>query len=210
MRVFSVNNKLTFTLKSDFKFRFHKKLLTKFLILGYISTFVSVLPLGFIFDHYGTFVTRSICTLLMSLGLLMIMFIPEFNWLLFPGVLFLTAGSYSLLVTNNSLSSLFPKLTALILVLSEFTYALSSIGFRLWHILYGIGFSFKKIVLLNLSFTSIQWLRTFFLMPVGWTDSKIATFYLSPFYTKVWVWLFRFFLTSFLIWKKKLIFSYNL
>lgn len=153
-------------------------------ILGYISTLVSVLPLGFIFDHYGTFVTRSICTLLMSLGLLMIMFIPEFNWLIFPGVLFLTAGSYSLLVTNNSLSSLFPKLTAFILVLSECTYAVSSICFRLWQILYGMGFSFKKIVLLNLSFTSIQWLRTFFLMPVGWTDSKIAPFYSSPFYTK--------------------------
>ena len=146
---------------------------------------VGVLPLGFIFDHYGTFVTRTICTLLMSFGLLMIMFVAEVNWLIFPGLFFLSFGSYSLAVTNNPLSSLFPKLTAFILVLNECTYAASAIGFRLWQILYEMGLPFKLTVLMNLSFTLIPWLRTFFLMPVGWPDMKIAPFYSSPFYIKV-------------------------
>ena len=115
----------------------------------------------------------------------MIMFVTEVNWLIFPGLFLLSFGSYSLLVTNNSLSSLFPKLTAFILVLNECTYAASGIVFRLWQILYEMELPFKSIVLIYLSFTLIPWLRTFFLMPVGWTDVKVAPFYSSPFYIKV-------------------------
>ena len=31
----------------------------------------------------------------------------------------------------------------------------------------------------------VQWLRTFFLMPLGWVDKEIAPYYQSPFYLKV-------------------------
>ena len=51
------------------------------------------LPLGVILDHYGSFITRSICTTLMTFGLLLLMFTIEVNWFIFPGIALFTSGT---------------------------------------------------------------------------------------------------------------------
>ena len=84
--------------------------------LGSIAMNCMTFPLGVLFDRYGTFVSRSLCTTLMTIGLVFLMFAIEVNWFIFPGIMFFCSGSFTLLVTNHPLSQLFPNGTALIIV----------------------------------------------------------------------------------------------
>ena len=173
--------------------------------LGSITMNFMVFPLGLIFDRYGSFITRwdflylsscnfrSICTALMSIGLLLIMFTVDVNWLMYPGIFFLTSGSFTLLVgvkifpilalnflttlvtvTNHPLSQLIPKATAIIMAFGLCVFQFSNSAFRLWQLLYDAGVPFKAIVAANLSFSLVQWIRTFFLMPLakGWSITR--------------------------------------
>ena len=103
----------------------------------------------------------------MSIGLFFIMFTVEVNWFMYPGIMFLSSGSFALLVTNHPLSQLFPKATALIVVVGQCVFQFSNSVFRIWGILFDAGVSFKLIAAINLAFTAVHWLRTFFLMPLG-------------------------------------------
>ena len=49
-------------------------------------------------------ICRSICTTVMTIGFLLIMFAVEVNWLIYPAVVCLASGSFTLLVTNQPLS----------------------------------------------------------------------------------------------------------
>ena len=125
------------------------------------------LPLGFILDRYGSFIARSLCTTLMTLGLLLLMFTVEVNWFMFPGIALFTSGtvfnfeqvkniylgSFALLVTNHPLSQLFPKATAFIVVLGTCVFQGSNSVFRLWQLLFDGSIPFKTIVGINLAFT---------------------------------------------------------
>ena len=142
-------------------------------------------PLGIMLDRYGSFVARSTCTTLMSIGLLFLMFTVEINWFMFPGIIFFTSGSFALLVTNHPLSQLFPKFAAFIVVLGTCVFQASNSVFRLWQILFDAGLKFKLIVAITLSLTIVHWLRTFFLMPLGWVNKDVAPFYQSSFKLKV-------------------------
>ena len=117
------------------------------------------------------------CTTLMSIGLLLLMFTVEVNWFMYPGVMCLTSGSFALLVTNQALSQLFPKGTAFILVFGQCVYQFSNSIFRLWGMLYAAGVPYKTIVTINLSLSFVQWVRSLFLMPLAWVDTDIAPFY---------------------------------
>ena len=98
--------------------------------LGSVAMNMATLPLGVILDKYGTFVCRSICTTLMSVGLLFLMFTVEVNWMLFPGIMFLCSGGFALLVSNHPLSQLFPKATAFIVVFGQCVFQVSGSMFR--------------------------------------------------------------------------------
>ena len=103
----------------------------------------------------------------MTVGLLLIMFTVEVNWFMFPGIMFLTSGSFALLVTNHPLSQLFPKATALIIVTGQCVFQFSNSVFRLWGVLFDAGVDFKLIAGFNLAFTAVHWFRSFFLLPLG-------------------------------------------
>jgi len=149
--------------------------------LGSIVMNCMTFPLGMIFDRYGSLIARSICTTLMSIGLIFLMFTVEVNWFMYPGIMFLTSGSFALLVTNHPLSQLFPKAAAFIIVVGQCVFQGSNSVFRLWSVLFDSGISFKAICALNLSFTAVHWLRTFFFMPLAWVKQEIAPYYESPF-----------------------------
>ena len=103
----------------------------------------------------------------MTVGLLLIMFTVEVNWLMYPGIIFLTSGSFSLLVTNQPLSQLEPRATAIIIAFGMCIFQFSFSTFRLWEVLFDFGVQYKTIVTIHLSFTIVHWIRTFFLMPLG-------------------------------------------
>ena len=90
--------------------------------MGSASLSIMTFPLGILFDVYGSFVSRSICTTLMTIGLVCLMFAVEINQLIFPGMALLAAGSFALLVTNHPLSQLFPKVEVIILVIGQSVY----------------------------------------------------------------------------------------
>lgn len=150
--------------------------------LGSVAMNMATLPLGYIFDKYGTFWARSLCTSFMSVGLLLLAFTQEANFLMFPGIILLSAGGFSLLVTNHALSVFFPVVAAFILVFGQGVFQCSGVVFRLWSYLLNVHeMKFKYIVYGNIMFTLVMWLRTLFLMPVGWTKKGESVYKLSPF-----------------------------
>ena len=126
---------------------------------------------------------RSLCTSFMSVGLLLLAFTQEANFLMFPGIILLSAGGFSLLVTNHALSVFFPVVAAFILVFGQAVFQCSGVVFRLWSYLLNVHeVKFKYIVFGNIMFTLVMWVRTLFLMPVGWTKKGESVYKLSPFW----------------------------
>lgn len=150
--------------------------------LGVVAMSIFTFPLGVILDNYGCFLSRSLCAILLSIGFLFLMFTEDVNWFLFPGSVFLNAGSYALLVTNLPLADLFPNATALIVIAGQMVFQASSSIPRLWAVVYESGVDLKYIMLFNLTMTLVIWLRSLFLMPLTWVDPELAPFYNSPFY----------------------------
>ena len=62
---------------------------------------------------------QSKATTVITIGLLLLMFVPEVNWLIFPGAFFLFCGTYPLVITNHPLSLLFPAATAVIVTSAQ-------------------------------------------------------------------------------------------
>ena len=52
--------------------------------LAVMTSNISGVIFGIIYDRYGTFVTRLVCSTSVITGLLMVFFSPEANWLLYP------------------------------------------------------------------------------------------------------------------------------
>ena len=80
--------------------------------------------------------------------------------------MFLSSGGFALVVSNHPLSQLFPASTAFIVGLGESLFRLSASMFRIWSIMFDYGIDFKTIIGINIALTSIQWIRTIFLMPI--------------------------------------------
>ena len=62
---------------------------------------------------------QSKATTVITIGLSLLMFVPEVNWLIFPGAFFLFCGTYPLVITNHPLSLLFPAATAVIVTSAQ-------------------------------------------------------------------------------------------
>ena len=89
------------------------------------------LLIGVLYDRIGTSVSRLVAWLMMTVGLVLLAFIVEINWLAYPGLVLYIAGGFSLVQTNFPLGQLFPSFRALIMTLSFSTYSLSGSTFRL-------------------------------------------------------------------------------
>ena len=62
---------------------------------------------GFIIDRYGTWVMRSIATVLYSLAFILLSGMTvEMSWLLFPAITFIAVGGMQMLISNVQLGNL--------------------------------------------------------------------------------------------------------
>ena len=64
---------------------------------------------GIVLDKYGTFWCRFWSILILTIGLVILMFVPEIEWFLFLGIILYSAPTFTLLMTNHQLAALFPK-----------------------------------------------------------------------------------------------------
>ena len=108
------------------------------------------------------------------IGLLMVAFSPEANWLLYPGFVFLFSGTISATLPNMALAQLFPRFQVLIMTWSSAVLFLSGVTFRVWRLMFEAGLSFRHICFVNIAYMAVFNLRTVFLMPTGWITSDNA------------------------------------
>ncbi|CAG5077182.1 Oidioi.mRNA.OKI2018_I69.PAR.g8647.t1.cds [Oikopleura dioica] len=133
--------------------------------IGGFSMNVMTLVFGLIVDKKGLFLSRSLITITVTVGLLCLMFTPDANWLMFPGIFLQSAGGYAFVLTNATMSTLFPKFAAIVLVLGQCLFQIASSYFRVLSIIFDSGVPYKWIIGANILLTIPVWIRTLFLFP---------------------------------------------
>ena len=78
-------------------------------ILSNVSMNLATFFFGIILDKYGSFWCRFWSILIITIGLVILMFVPEIEWFLFLGIILYSAPTFTLLMTNHQLAALFPK-----------------------------------------------------------------------------------------------------
>lgn len=94
--------------------------------VGGFSMNCMALVFGIIMDKKGLLISRTLMTISITAGLLCLLFTPQVNWLLFPGIFLNSAGGYGLLLTNGTMADLFPNFASVILVLAQSVFMISS------------------------------------------------------------------------------------
>jgi len=126
----------------------------------------STLPNGFMFDKFGTWVSRVIAILLFTCGCVLMAFSSMPNsWLLFPAMCCFSIGGIVLLLTNMQLGNLFGSTRSSIITLLSGALDSSSFVFLLVKLAYESGISLSTIFQFIAMCTIFQWLRTILVMP---------------------------------------------
>ncbi|XP_067915928.1 equilibrative nucleobase transporter 1-like [Heterodontus francisci] len=127
---------------------------------------LSALPSGFLFDYFGTMVTRILGISLYTTGMLMIAFSTAVSaGLLFPALLLVAVGGITFLITNMQVGNLFRKRRSTIITLYNGAFDSSAVVFLLVKVLYEAGLSLMSMFLFISCLSSIHILRTIFLLP---------------------------------------------
>ncbi|CAJ1052954.1 solute carrier family 43 member 3-like [Xyrichtys novacula] len=136
-----------------------------FTIASFLNNFINLL-VGYLFDRFGTMVTRLLGISLHTTGTLLVAFSSAaFSNLLFPALSCIAVGGVLFLLTNMQVGNLFPHHRSTIITLYNGAFDSSSAVFLLIKILYEQDVSLRTSFLI-LSFCSIIHLfRTFVLMP---------------------------------------------
>ena len=136
--------------------------------LGQASLSFSHFIFGFIYDRYGTLVTRSAGTIVYTLGCLIMAFSdPLSSWLLYPGMTMISVGGASLVIPNMKLGNLFVAKRATVISLIEGSIDASTITFLFVKLAYQAGFSMRTSFLFMAISSLFQWVRTFLFMPLN-------------------------------------------
>ncbi|XP_038146461.1 solute carrier family 43 member 3a [Cyprinodon tularosa] len=136
-----------------------------FTIASFLNNFLSLIN-GFLFDRFGTMVTRLLAILLYTTGTLLVAFSSAASsLLLFPALSCIAVGGILLLMTNMQVGNLFAAHRSTIITLYNGAFDSSSAVFLIIKFLYEQGVSLHSSFL-ALSLCSVAHLaRTFLLMP---------------------------------------------
>ncbi|KAM4637081.1 equilibrative nucleobase transporter 1 isoform 2-T3 [Discoglossus pictus] len=123
-------------------------------------------PGGYIFDYFGTAVTRHIAIVLYTGATLLIALSTAENAVfLFPALSLLATGGVLLILTNIQVGNLFGSQRSTIITLYNGAFDSSSVIFLIVKILYQNGVSLRITFLVISSCSICHIIRTFFLMP---------------------------------------------
>ncbi|XP_070775463.1 equilibrative nucleobase transporter 1-like [Enoplosus armatus] len=136
-----------------------------FTIASFLNNFLNLVN-GYLFDRFGTMVTRLLGISLYTTGTILVAFSSAaFSELLFPALSCIAVGGILLLLTNMQVGNLFAAHRSTIITLYNGAFDSSSVVFLIIKVLYEQGVSLRSSFLV-LSFCSIiHLLRTFLLMP---------------------------------------------
>ncbi|XP_030638185.1 solute carrier family 43 member 3b [Chanos chanos] len=136
-----------------------------FTIASFMNNFLT-LPNGFLFDRFGTTVTRLLGISLYTGGTLLIAFSnAAVSVLLFPALSFIAVGGILFLVTNMQVGNLFGTHRSTIITLYNGAFDSSSAIFLIIKLLFESGISLFASLLFLSCCSVIHLLRTFLLMP---------------------------------------------
>lgn len=136
-----------------------------FTIASFLNNFMT-LPNGFIFDHFGTMVTRLIGIFVYTVATLLIAFSTAASaWLLFPALSLLSIGGILFIMTNMQVGNLFGRHRSTIITLYNGAFDSSSAVFLLVKVLYEHGLTLMTMFVCISACSVLHLLRTFFLMP---------------------------------------------
>ncbi|KAM7418531.1 hypothetical protein PAMA_015914 [Pampus argenteus] len=136
-----------------------------FTIAAFLNNFLNIVN-GYLFDRFGTMVTRLLGISLYTTGTLLMAFSSAtFSELVFPALSCIAVGGILLLLTNMQVGNLFAAHRSTIITLYNGAFDSSSAVFLIIKVLYEQGISLRSSFLV-LSFCSIiHLIRTFLLMP---------------------------------------------
>ncbi|XP_077107291.1 equilibrative nucleobase transporter 1 isoform X1 [Ranitomeya variabilis] len=121
---------------------------------------------GYVFDRFGTAVTRFIAICLYTTATLLIALSTEDTAvLLFPALTFLAIGGILLILTNMQVGNLFGSQRSTIITLYNGAFDSSSVIFLVVKVLYQNGISLQDLFLFISGCSICHILRTMFLMP---------------------------------------------
>ncbi|KAM9741239.1 solute carrier family 43 member 3b isoform 1-T7 [Menidia menidia] len=136
-----------------------------FTIASFMNNFLT-LPSGFLFDRFGTTVTRLSGIFLYTMGTSMVAFSSSvFAYLLFPALSLLAVGGILFLITNMQVGNLFGSRRSTIITLYNGAFDSSSALFLIIKLLHESGVSLRASFLFLSTCSIIHVLRTFFLLP---------------------------------------------
>ncbi|XP_038570292.1 solute carrier family 43 member 3a [Micropterus salmoides] len=136
-----------------------------FTVASFLNNFLSLVN-GYLFDRFGTMVTRLLGISLYTVGTILVaLSSAAFSELLFPALSCIAVGGILLLLTNMQVGNLFAAHRSTIITLYNGAFDSSAAVFLIIKVLFEQGISLHSSFLV-LSFCSIiHLLRTFLLMP---------------------------------------------
>ncbi|XP_031425649.1 solute carrier family 43 member 3b [Clupea harengus] len=142
-----------------------EKLSLIFTIASFMNNFLT-LPNGFLFDRFGTMVTRLLGISIYTTGTMMVAFSnAAMSILLYPALSFIAVGGILFLVTNMQVGNLFGSRRSTIITLYNGAFDSSSAIFLIIKLLHESGVSLQASFLFLSMCSLIHLLRTFLLMP---------------------------------------------
>ncbi|XP_047434486.1 equilibrative nucleobase transporter 1-like [Mugil cephalus] len=136
-----------------------------FTIASFLNNFLNIVN-GYLFDRFGTMVTRLLGICLYTTGTILVTFSgASLSQLLFPALSCIAVGGIVFLLTNMQVGNLFPAHRSTIITLYNGAYDSSAAVFLIIKVLYEQGISLQTSFLILSLCSIIHLVRTFLLMP---------------------------------------------
>ena len=121
---------------------------------------------GFVMDHFGIWVLRSISSIMYIASCLAIaLSTPQSSWIILFAMTGLATSEHYIYPTNLQTANLFPKYRATVNALLTAAFTTSVIAFTIVKLAYQSGFAIKHIFLFMAFLGLIMLLRTYFFLP---------------------------------------------
>ncbi|XP_012725619.2 solute carrier family 43 member 3a [Fundulus heteroclitus] len=136
-----------------------------FTIASFLNNFLSLIN-GYLFDRFGTMVTRLLAISLYTTGTLLMAFSSAaYSLMIFPALCCIAVGGILLLLTNMQVGNLFAAHRSTIITLYNGAFDSSSAVFLIIKVLYEQGVSLQSCFFALSLCSIIHVARTFLLMP---------------------------------------------